>query len=196
MSDAKKQSNGKWRNQLYVGRDENGKRIYESFTADTKKEANALAAARARELEMHGRKQQKPCEMTVGEAIDKYIEDRDAVLQPKTIREYKGMRRNRFPAIMGIRIKDLTEADVQRAVNAEARRASPKSIRNAYGLLSSALTAVDSDIRFRVNLPQKQKNTLGRYIKRQHPRHLLRWQRLKHPAGSSHPTDFASVACT
>ena len=86
MSDAKKQSNGKWRNQLYVGRDENGKRIYESFTADTKKEANALAAARARELEMHGRKQQKPCELTVGEAIDKYIEDRDAVLQPKTRR--------------------------------------------------------------------------------------------------------------
>ena len=157
MSDAKKQSNGKWRNQLYIGRDENGKRIYESFTADTKKEANALAAARARELEMHGRKQHNPCELTVGEAIDKYIEDRDAVLQPKTIREYKGMRRNRFPAIMGIRIKDLTEADVQRAVNAEARRASPKSIRNAYGLLSSALSAVDSGIRFRVNLPQKQK---------------------------------------
>lgn len=157
MSDAKKQSNGKWRNLLYVGKNKNGKRIYESFTADTKKEANAMAAARARELEVHGYKEKHPLEMSVGEAIDKYIEERDAVLQPKTIREYKGYRKNYFAGLMHIRLKNLTESDVQRAVNEEARRLSPKSIRNIYGLLSSALSAADHSISFRINLPQKQK---------------------------------------
>jgi integrase len=160
MSDAKKQSNGKWRNLLYVGKDANGKRIYESFTADTKKEANAMAAARARELEVHGYKQRNPSEMTVGEAIDKYIENRDAVLQPKTILDYKGYRRNYFGQLMNIRIKDLTESDVQRAVNDEARHLSPKSVRNIYALLSSALASADPNLHFRINLPQKQKKEI------------------------------------
>ena len=157
MSEAKKQSNGKWRNLLYVGKDANGKRIYESFTADTKKEANAMAAARARELEVHGYKEKHPTEMTVGEAIDKYIEERDAVLQPKTIREYKGYRKNYFPWLMDIRLKDLTDSMIQRAVNEESRRLSPKSVRNIYGLLSSALSAADHSLSFKINLPQKQK---------------------------------------
>lgn len=160
MSDAKKQSNGKWRNLLYVGKDENGKRIYESFTGDTKAEANALAAMRARELEVHGYKQRNPTELTVGEAIDKYIEDRDAILQPKTVLDYKGYRRNYFGWLMNIRIKDLTESDVQRAVNEESRHLSPKSVRNIYALLSSALTAADPDLRFRINLPQKRKKEI------------------------------------
>lgn len=157
MSDAKKQSNGKWRNLLYVGKDANGKRIYESFTGDTKAEANALAAMRARELEVRGYKQRNPSELTVGEAIDKYIEDRDAVLQPKTIREYKGYRRNYFPRLMNIRIKDLSESDVQRAVNEESRRLSPKSVRNIYALFAAALQSVDSSLKFHINFPQKEK---------------------------------------
>ena len=160
MSDAKKQSNGKWRNLLYVGKDANGKRIYESFTADTKREANALAAARARELEVHGYKNQNPIEMTVGEAIDKYIEERDTVLQPKTIREYKGIRRNYLQQLMGLRLKSLTASDVQKAVNDDSRRVSPKTVRNAYALFSSALAAADPSLSFTINFPQKQKKKI------------------------------------
>ena len=66
MSEARKLPSGKWRNQLYVGRDANGKRIYESFTADTKREADRLAANRARELEMGVQKSRAPHLLTVG----------------------------------------------------------------------------------------------------------------------------------
>ncbi len=157
MSEAKKLPSGKWRNLLYVGKDENGKRKYESFTADTKKEANLLAMARARELEQGIRKDRTPSELTVGEAIDRYIEDRDSVLAPKTIREYKGYRKNYAQKIMNIRLKNLTPADVQREINRESRRLSPKSIRNIWALINASITSAVPDLKFTPNLPAKEK---------------------------------------
>ncbi len=44
MATAKKLPSGSYRVQLYIGKDANGKRQYKSFTADTKKEAEYLAA--------------------------------------------------------------------------------------------------------------------------------------------------------
>ena len=160
MSDAKKLPSGKWRNLLYVGKDENGKRMYESFTADTKKEANLLAMARAREIELGIKKDRTPTELTVGEAIDRYIEDRDSVLAPKTVREYKGYRKNYAQKIMGIRLKNLTPSDIQREINREARRLSPKSVRNVWALVNAAITAAVPDIKFTPNLPAKQKKEM------------------------------------
>ena len=45
MATAKKLPSGKWRCLAYIGKDENGKRQYKSFTADSKKEAEFLAAS-------------------------------------------------------------------------------------------------------------------------------------------------------
>ena len=45
MATAKKLPSGSWRCLIYTGKDENGKRQYKSFTADSKKEAEFLAAA-------------------------------------------------------------------------------------------------------------------------------------------------------
>lgn len=160
MSDAKKLPSGKWRNLLYVGKDENGKRIYESFTADTKKEANLLAMARARELEQGIRKDRTPSELTVGEAIDRYISDRDSVLAPKTVREYKGYRKNYAQNLMQIRLKNLTASDVQREINRESKRLSPKSIRNIWALINAAITSAVPDLKFSPDLPAKQKKEI------------------------------------
>ena len=44
MPKAKRLPSGSWRVQIFEGYDENGKRIYKSITASTKKEANSLAA--------------------------------------------------------------------------------------------------------------------------------------------------------
>ena len=41
---AKKLPSGRWRCQVYLGKDKNGKNIYKSVTADTRKEAEYLAA--------------------------------------------------------------------------------------------------------------------------------------------------------
>lgn len=157
MSEAKKLPSGAWRNRLYVGRDENGKRIYESFTAPTKKEADRLAAVRAREIEMSAVKASTPSMMTVAEAMDAYITSNEAVLAPKTIREYKGYRARYFQGIMNYRIKDLNNTILQQEINREARRLSPKSVRNAWGLVVTSIHASVPDIKFDVNLPAKRK---------------------------------------
>lgn len=99
MAEAHKLPSGSWRAQVYVGKDPNGKRIYESFTANTKKEADLLAAARARELEIGIQKDRAPQLMTVGEAIDQYLDTNENVLAPKTIREYKGYRARYFQSL-------------------------------------------------------------------------------------------------
>ena len=44
MATAKKLPSGEWRIQKYIGKDDNGKRIYKYFTASTKKEVEYLAA--------------------------------------------------------------------------------------------------------------------------------------------------------
>lgn len=153
MAEAHKLPSGSWRAQVYVGKDPNGKRIYESFTANTKKEADLLAAARARELEIGIQKDRAPSQMTVGEAIDQYLETNYNVLAPKTIREYKGYRARYFQGIMRVKIRDLTNATIQREINSEARRLAPKSVRNAWGLVRIAVVTAFPDFRPDVNLP-------------------------------------------
>jgi integrase len=95
--------------------------------------------------------------MTLRDAVQKYIDDRDSILAPKTIREYKGYLRNYAQGIMGTRLKDLTESIVQREINREAKRLSPKSIHNIWALLNASIKAINSDMDFRIKLPQKQK---------------------------------------
>lgn len=88
-----------WRVLLYIGKDENGKRLYKSFTAPTKKEAEAQSALYS--IQQKGNKKQK---MTVGQAIDKYIQSKENVLSPSTIDSYKRVRNNCLKAVMEIEI--------------------------------------------------------------------------------------------
>lgn len=161
MSEAKKLPSGRWRNQLFVGFDERGKRQYESFTADTRAEANLLAAKRKQELEDGIRKKTHPTTMTVGEAIDQYIEDRSAILAPKTIREYKGYRRRYMQGIMRIKLSALTTETVQREINQAARLYSPKTVQSAWGLCYTAIHAAVPEMIFSVKLPKKIKREMN-----------------------------------
>lgn len=157
MAKAKKLPSGNWRVQLFVGYDANGKRIYESYTAPTAAEANLLANTRKYELERGIKKERTPSDMTVGEAIDKYIADRDGILAPKTIREYKGYRRNYAQKIMNIQLKNLAENIIQREINREAKRLSPKSVHNIWALLNASIKSAVPDMIFNIKLPQKVK---------------------------------------
>lgn len=79
--------------------------------------------------------------MTVDDAMRKYIESRE-LLSPSTLRGYEAIRRTRFQAI---RDKDISAVDWQKAINAEAKTCSPKTLKNAWGLLSSALKQAGVD---------------------------------------------------
>ena len=98
--------------------------------------------------------------MTVGEAIDRYIESKDAVLSPSTIRGYKQLRKNALQELMCKKLSDLTQEDVQRAVNRMARNKSPKRVRNAHGLLTATIAMYRPGFILRTALPQRERTEI------------------------------------
>ena len=160
MAKAKKLPSGNWRVQLFVGYDANGKRKYESYTAPTAAEANLLANTRKYELERGIKKERTPGDMTVGEAVDKYISDRDGILAQKTIREAKGYARNHFENIRNIRIKNLTQSMVQREFNRESKTLAPKTIKNIYSLFYASIRSAVPDISYKIILPRIEKKEI------------------------------------
>lgn len=154
MAKAKQLPSGSWRVQVYMGRDAQGKAKYLSITCDSEDEANY--AALAYKL---GKKspENKPENMTLYEAIDRYIVARDAVLSPATVREYRQLQRNGLKSIMNVRLIKLTQDMIQRAINEEAKTLSPKTIRNRHGILSAVLREFRPGFILTTKLPQKRK---------------------------------------
>lgn len=130
----------------------NGKRV--SVVEENPAVAQAKAVALRAGI-MGGRK--KPSSMTVGEAIDRYIESKDAVLSPSTIRGYRSIRENSLGNMGAMRLDELTQEAVQRHINDLAREKTPKYCRNVHGLLSAALAAYRPDFTLHTTLPQKVK---------------------------------------
>ena len=151
MPKAQKLPSGSWRVRVYDGKDKDGKDKYRSFTAQTKKQAEFLAA------EYAAKKRYAVESMTVGEAIDRYIASKDEVLSPTTLNEYRKMRKNYLQSLMQIRIDRLTREQVQIAVNSEAKTHSAKTVINAHGLLSAALSMHNPDFVLKTTLPRKVK---------------------------------------
>ena len=129
-----------------------------SKTFDTEKEATRWAAGIKTTLI----EAEKPRgALTVGEAIDKYIESKNAVLSHSTLRGYITLRNNTMQDIMDVRLDDLTQEKVQRSINAMAKTHSPKSVSNAHGLLSATLALYRPNMVLRTTLPQKVKTEIA-----------------------------------
>lgn len=103
------------------------------------------------------REAKSPASMTVGDAIDRYIDSKDAVLSPATIRGYRKIRKNNLQELMDVRLPALTQERVQKAINSMAKSHAPKSVRNAHGLLSAVLAEFYPDMTLRTTLPQKKR---------------------------------------
>lgn len=143
---------GSWRCQVMV----QGRRISVVDSDPEVAHAKALAIKNGI-LQEH----KSPAAMTVGEMIDRYIESKDSVLSPATIAGYKRIRKNALPDLMPVVLTALTQERVQRSINAMAREKSPKSVRNAHGLLSAALEMYYPDFTLRTTLPQKQPHEIN-----------------------------------
>lgn len=142
---------GKWRCQVMV----NGRRI--DVIEDDPATAHAKAlAVKAGLLE----EEKAPAEMTVGDAISRYIESKDAVLSPSTLRGYKSLQKNSFGDIEKIPLKSLTQEQIQKFVNSLSKGHSPKYVSNAHGLLSAAVSMYRSNMVIRTTLPQKEKKEI------------------------------------
>lgn len=141
--------NGRYRTVVRVT--VNGKSIPKTFTANSHWEVLKLAT--------EFKEANSACtenELTVGDAIDRYIDSRRNVIQPTTIFNYEEIRRNKLQSIMDIRLKSLTKEQVQLAINKDAERLSRKSISNALGLLKATVKFFDLSVNLNgLTLPRK-----------------------------------------
>lgn len=150
MAKAKKLPSGKWRVLVYAGKNKNGKRTYKSFTAPTQRKAEKAALEWQENYQLINF---DLTNLTVRLAIDRYIEQKSNVLSPSTIAGYRRIQRNCLQELMDIRLNRLTPDDVQNAVNRMAAIASPKYVRNAYGLITAVLHDLLPAFPTRITLP-------------------------------------------
>lgn len=179
MPTAKKLPSGSWRCQVFSHYepivDDNGnpiidpktnlqkqKRIYESFTCDDpstrgKRKAEAMAAEFADDKE---RKSRPLANLTFGEGLDRYIEERNKVLSPATIRKYKSMRRNCMTPLNDYKIKNITQEIIQREINNAALNKSPKTVRDMNGLIIAVMNRYYPSLRIQITLPRKRRSKI------------------------------------
>ena len=118
MATAKQLPSGSWRCQVYAGTAPDGKRQYRSFTAYTKKEAEYAAL----EWQLHYREiSRDSSNMTLAEAMERYLASKDSILSPSTVRGYDIIRRRHLQGLMQIRLNRLTPSMIQEAFNIESK---------------------------------------------------------------------------
>lgn len=146
IPEPEKLPSGSWRIRIQV----NGQKY--SITDKDKK----IVKQRAKEI-YAGKKVERRVSLTVKEAMEEQIALKEQVLSPATILGYTRYKDNYFQLIMDVNISTLTQEDVQRAVNADAKRGiSAKTIRNAHGFLSSILNFYRPNFHLNTVLPQKR----------------------------------------
>lgn len=155
MASAKKLPSGNWRVNLYIGNDANGKRQYKSFTAETKKEAEFLAAQYNA-----FKKEQTDSKLTFRTAAERYIDSKRNVVSPSTIRGYVSILKNNAQDIMPMKICDITQECIQISINKLAMEHSAKTCRNVHGFISAVLGVYRPDFILHTTLPKREHNDI------------------------------------
>ena len=152
IPEAKQLPSGNWFIRLRI-KGSNGEQQSIPITRPTKAECEREAAAIK-----YGIKEAQPrgADKTLSQAIDDYIDARRNTLSPSTIAGYKRIQKTRFPSVMNRRLKDIS--GWQRLCDLEARKYSPKTVRNSYRFIVSVLTENGISPE-RVTLPAAQTNT-------------------------------------
>lgn len=156
---ATKRPNGRWRAQVLLGTDENGKRLYKSFEADTEDEADYAALT----FKLGKGKRVELKDITLRAAIRAYIESKRGILSVTTIKNYDSIEKN-FGPYLDTPIQRINKINLQTAMNEYMHKGrndgrgntrSSKSVRNAYGLIKTVLKQNDIDVG-EISLPRKQ----------------------------------------
>ncbi|MBP3704784.1 MAG: site-specific integrase [Clostridia bacterium] len=95
--------------------------------------------------------------ITLANAMDNYIALYRGTLSASTIRGYRYIRDHRFQHLMPLSIMHISREQWQAAIDRESRAVKPKTVKNAWGLVTAVLT--DNGLRIPdVKLPQMVKN--------------------------------------
>ena len=151
MPAPKRLPSGQWRARGYYRDPVTGKESRPSFTAASKTEAARMVS----EWEAEKQRAALQSEMTVAECIQRYVTVKESTLSPATIRGYRRMQKNNYARIGSVKIKRLTDEDLQAFISDMCKDHAPKSVYNAYGLLISSVSMF-SDRKYHVTHPQKK----------------------------------------
>lgn len=131
-------------------------RIGSSIKSVTAKSPQAVEKKARQLLLEHDRKIQTG--ITVGEAIDQYIESKRSVLSVTTTALYTNIRNKNCQDLMTIPVSRLTNMDIQTSISREAETHKPKTVANMRGLLSAALGK--QGFKVDVSVPQNPKKII------------------------------------
>lgn len=152
MPKAKKRKSGKWQCRVFDYRDSTGKPHYKAFTAETKREAERMAAEYKDGPSLS--------DLTVGEAVKGYIDSKKNVLSPSTHRSYSSIYRTHFESSKfgAIKLTSLDNISVQLFIS--DLDLSPKSVRNISGLLTASVQMYAPNKTFQITLPARKRPEL------------------------------------
>lgn len=125
---------------------------YYSVTLDHKpseKEAIILMSEAMQDLDV-------PAKGTVRSCIDGYIASKSNVLSPGTIRGYRTIQRNAPEWFLNLNISDVSQVELQRAINEYTTNHSPKSVRNLHALMVATIKMYRPNLNFNTTLPQRE----------------------------------------
>lgn len=95
---------------------------------------------------------------SVGSYIDKYITDCEKRLKsPTTTRNYRSILRNLPGDLLTRDLASIDQSFVQQMIDIYAETHSPKSVRNANGLLMAVIRRYKPDLILTINLPPERK---------------------------------------
>lgn len=160
MATAKELPSGSWRVRVYDK--ETGK--YISFTSELKGKAGKNEAelmAKEWQVGKRQKQQQKAVNKTVYLCVEEYIQSKENLLSPSSVRGYYIILRNSLGEFGNKKIDTLTEKDIQFWINENAVKYAPKSVKSQYGLVSAALRQCRIQLDFKSimlpRMPKKEK---------------------------------------
>lgn len=145
IPEPRKLPSGSWFIQLRLG----GKSI--PITAPTARECSRLAVIAKADYADAKKLPAASASTPLKDAIRHYIDRYESVLSPSTIMGYETILRTRFTAYLSQPIKSI---DWQQMINDEMKCASAKTIRNAWGLVKSAIKLESGSVPTNIKLPQ------------------------------------------
>ena len=150
---AQKLPSGKYRARCFITDEKTGKRKRLSFTAETEAEADYMAL----EFSLKKKRISDKASMRLDEAVSLYIDQGRDTLSPSTVKAYGKIKRVYLAPLLHYRMDELRSEHLAAWVRNMSRTLSPKTISNAYGLLTAVYGMYMPDVRFNVKLPSKRK---------------------------------------
>ena len=137
---------GNWRCRVTI----NGNRV--SFIKEEEQAAvNAAMLAMLSTNPNEDERKEKLSSITLRSAVQDYIDKRENILSPSTLKSYDSILRNRLQGIMDLPL--TARIDWQAVLNDEAEEISAKTLKNVWGLINGVLNEYDISAG-KVRLPQ------------------------------------------